>query len=194
DPRGRAHVARYAARGPVALGRMTYDADGGMVQIVSDKADGPTAGTRTFEALEFLALLLAHVPRKGEVYVRYCGAYSVRRRAAWREAGVLAARGAAPVRDAEDAGGDGDGLELREAVPAGVRSRRRRWAELLRKVWDVDVESCPRCGGPMTILAFTLDPATIDATLRGLRRKGADARTGPWAARAPPADPAATAA
>jgi len=33
-------------------------------------------------ALEFLARLLAHVPRKSEIYVRYCGAYSVRRRAA----------------------------------------------------------------------------------------------------------------
>ncbi len=54
---------------------------------------------RTFEALEFLALLLAHVPRKGEVYVRPSGAYSVRRRAAWSEKGE---RGAASTREAED--------------------------------------------------------------------------------------------
>ncbi len=167
---------------------MTYDADGGTVQIVSDKADGPTAGARTFEALEFPALLLAHVPRKGEAYVRPCGAYSVRRRAAWRERGA-----ASPVRP-RIADGDRDGLEPHGDAPARVRARRRRWAERLRKVWDVGVESCPRCGGPMTILAFTLDPAVIDATLRGLRRKGAAARAGPWAARAPPADPAATAA
>ncbi len=53
------------AIGAILAPRMTYDADGGMVQIVSDKADGPTAGTRTFEVLEFLALLLTHVPRRG---------------------------------------------------------------------------------------------------------------------------------
>ncbi len=71
--------------------RMAYDAEGETVQIVSDKADGPTASTRTFAVLDSLATLLAHVPHKGEVYVRYCGACSVRRRAAWREAGALAA-------------------------------------------------------------------------------------------------------
>ena len=55
----------------------------------SDKPDGPTAGTHTFAALEFLALLLTHVPDHHEVLVRYYGAYSVRRRAAWRSAGLL---------------------------------------------------------------------------------------------------------
>ena len=82
DENGRAQLARYAARCPVALSRMTYDAEKAVVTIVSDKSDGPTAGTHTFEPLEFLARLLAHVPRKSEIYVRYCGAYSVRRRAA----------------------------------------------------------------------------------------------------------------
>ncbi len=70
DPRGRAHVARYAARAPVALSRMAYDAGEAVVRIVSDKVDGPTAGTHTFDALEFLANLLAHIPRHGQVYVR----------------------------------------------------------------------------------------------------------------------------
>ena len=63
----------------------------------------------------------------------------------------------------------------------------------------LDIEQLPEgrvttvsAGG--TTLAFTLDPVAIDATLRGLRRKGEDARAGRWASRAPPADPVATAA
>jgi hypothetical protein len=181
DAEGRAHVARYAVRAPVALSRMTYDAKEAVVRIVSDKVDGPTAGTHTFDPLEFLALFLAHVPRHGEVYVRYYGAYSVRRRAAWRKNGVHAGRGA-------DQNGEVD--EPREDVPERVRARRRRWADLLRRIWDVDIETCPRCGGKMAILAFTMDPAVIDETLRGLRDKGNDPRAGPWTARAPPDSPA----
>jgi len=174
DQEGRAQLARYAARSPVALSRMTYDAQEGVVRIVSDKTDGPTAGTHSFEALEFLAQLLAHVPRKSEIYVRYYGAYSVRRRADWRKSGIQTRR--EPL-DAE---------EPPEPVPERVRARRRRWAELLRKIWHVDVETCPTCGGPMTILAFTMDPAAIDSTLRRIREKGNDPRAGPWAQRAPP--------
>jgi hypothetical protein len=117
DEKGRAQIARYAARAPVALCRMTYDAEEGIVRIVSDKSDGPTAGTHTFEPLEFLARLLAHVPRKSEIYVRYYGAYSVRRRAAWRERGIR------PGRRLPE--------EPIEPVPEAVRARRRRWAELL---------------------------------------------------------------
>ena len=54
------------------------------VQVGSDKAEGPTAGTHDFDALDFLARLLTHVPDKNHIYVRYYGAYSVRRRARWR--------------------------------------------------------------------------------------------------------------
>jgi hypothetical protein len=175
DEKGRAQLARYAARAPVALSRITYDAEERIVRIVSDKSDGPTAGTHTFEPLEFLARLLAHVPCKSEIYVRYYGAYSVRRRAAWRERGIR------PVRRLPE--------EPIEPLPEAVRARRRRWAELLRRVWDVDVSTCPTCGGPMAILAFTMDPAVIDSTLRRLREKGHDPRAGPWAQRAPPATP-----
>jgi hypothetical protein len=37
----------------------------------------------------------------------------------------------------------------------------------------------------MTILAFTMDPAAIDSTLRRIRELGHDPRAGPWAQRAP---------
>lgn len=180
DHEGRAHVARYAARAPVALTRITYDPQSDTVSFTSDKAQGPTAGTHRFHALEFLARLLAHVPRRNEIYVRYYGAYSVRRRAAWRKNGV---------RPGHDERAMTHLPPDPEVTPESVRARRRRWAELLRKIWDVDVEACPRCGEKMAILAFTLDPADIRATLDRIRAHGDDPRAGPWSERAPPPDP-----
>ncbi len=66
--------ARHATRDPVAVSRMTHSATEAVVRITSDKADGPTAGTHTFDGPEAPGDLLARVSRLGEVYVRYCGA------------------------------------------------------------------------------------------------------------------------
>jgi hypothetical protein len=162
---------------------MTYDAREGVVTITSDKAEGPTAGVHRFDALEFLARLLAHIPRKREVLVRYYGAYSVRRRAAWRERGILR-MGAASEESTESK--ERDPEEPLPPTPERIRAMRRRWSELLRRIWDVDVLSCPKCGEKMAILAFTLDPSVIASTLRHIRAKGVDPREGPWRERAPP--------
>jgi hypothetical protein len=91
-------------------------------------------------ALEFLARWVDHVPERYEVRVQYAGAYATRRRVWWRRRGVELVE--APV--AEEA----------PPEPAGdwpvLRARRRRWAELLRLVFKVEVERCPRCGGEGT--------------------------------------------
>jgi len=151
---------------------MTYDARNSRVTIVSDKAQGPTAGTHSFDALEFLARILAHVPRKSEILVRYYGAYSVRRRAAARKR-------PAPTPSPPE--------EPLAPTPERIRDRKRRWAELLRRIWNVEIDTCPRCGAEMSVSAFTLDPKIIAAMLKRIRDKGRDPRAGPWAARAPPA-------
>ena len=71
----------------------------------------------------------------------------------------------------------------REAEPwPALKARRRRWAELLRLMFAVDVEVCPRCGGEMRILAFVTEHAVVRRILAHLERGGVDARAGPWAA------------
>jgi hypothetical protein len=32
------------------------------------------------------------------------------------------------------------------------------WATLLKRVFDIDIEHCPNCGGALTIIAAILDP------------------------------------
>ena len=107
--------------------------------------------------------------------MRYYGAYASRRRSWWRGRGVVLA-GAGPE-------GAHEPEREREPWPA-LQARRRRWAELLRMVFKVDVEVCPRCGGEMRIIAFVTEPAAITRILAHLERRGVDARAGPWAAAA----------
>ncbi len=105
--------------------------------------------------------------------MRYYGAYASRRRGWWRRRGVVLA-GAGQEQAYDDA--------EREMAPwPALKARRRRWAELLRLVYAVDVEVCPRCGGEMRILAFVTEHAVVTRILGHLEQRGIDARAGPWA-------------
>jgi hypothetical protein len=61
-------------------------------------------------------------------------------------------------------------------VHDAVREARRRWAELLRQVFEVDPLRCPACGREMRIVAFITQRAVIDRILDHLRRARGAAR------------------
>ncbi len=69
-------MARYCARNPLALERLTYDRAAKTVTYRLDKAEGPTAGTETLDPRAFLARVLVHIPDKGQVTTRYYGWYA----------------------------------------------------------------------------------------------------------------------
>ena len=45
---------------------------------------------------------------------------------------------------------------------------RMSWAQLLKRVFAIDITTCPQCGGPLTILAAIEDPAVIAKILAHL--------------------------
>ena len=45
---------------------------------------------------------------------------------------------------------------------------RLSWAQLLKRVFAIDMASCPYCGGPLTIIAAIEDPAVIAKILTHL--------------------------
>jgi hypothetical protein len=59
------YCARKGGRNPVALGRMQYHKEDSTVTYHSDRRTGPTAGSETIGALEFLARVVSHIPNKG---------------------------------------------------------------------------------------------------------------------------------
>jgi len=42
----------------------------------------------------------------------------------------------------------------------------RGWAEMIKKIYEVDPLLCPRCGGQMSILTFIEEPKVIDKITR----------------------------
>ena len=46
-------------------------------------------------------------------------------------------------------------------APAASTRARMSWAQLLKRVFAIDLTTCPQCGGPLTILAAIEDPSVI---------------------------------
>jgi hypothetical protein len=120
------------------------------------------------DAIEFLARVTAHIPNKHQVMTRYYGWYANRSRGE-RQTADHGNRGEAEVPIAE-----------RERLP--LSEARLRWAELLRRIFEVDPLRCPRCAAEMRIVAFITERAVIDRILAHL----AKAREGDSGARGPP--------
>jgi hypothetical protein len=163
-------LARYCARNPIALERLTYDSGLDQVSYRSDKTDGPTAGTATVDPLEFLARIVTHIPNPGQVMQRYYGWYASRTRGARRRQAQGGAAAEAPVA-------------IVDPADWSLRAARYRWAELLRRIFEVDPLACPRCRGPMRTVAVIIDPAVI---IRILAQR---VRASPQRARSPPSRP-----
>lgn len=107
-------LARYCARNPVALERLTYDRAAKAVTYRSDKSDGPTAGTETADPIEFLARVLVHIPDKGHVMTRYYGWHANRARGMRRQDEPVALEAAPAILPAPR-------LAPTEAARAGAR-------------------------------------------------------------------------
>lgn len=60
-----------------------------------------------------------------------------------------------------------------------LRALHRRWARLIRRIYDVDPIACPRFGATMRIVAFISEPKVLGTILAHLTVKEADGRTSP---------------
>ena len=143
----------------------------------------PRTGQRTLELddLELIRRLCAQIPAPRQHLVRYFGWYSSRARGdrGRRKSGES---GNGAPRSEVDVRAD---TEHRDDSPA-ARSRRRSWARLLRRIFEVDPLLCPQCGVEMKRVAVIQDLGVADRILAHLRRIGGN---DPWqrtAQRGPP--------
>ena len=165
--RGLETLCRYGARPPIALGRLGL-LPGGQVayRLKQPLRDGRSVVA--FAPDVFVRRLCALVPPPRAHLVRYHGALAPR--AKLRAALV-------PVRRT---------VTTAEQPPPPPSSRQRvPWAELLRRVFAIDVLRCPRCGGRRTVLAYITEPPVVEKILVHL---GLPSRPPPRAHARPPPD------
>ena len=59
------------------------------------------------------------------------------------------------------------------------RALRRSWAQLIKRIYEVDPLVCPSCGSEMKVIAFITEHDLVDAILRHLERKERREARGP---------------
>ena len=137
-------LVRYMMRSPVSLTRLRFAQ--GAKEVVYTRKGGHDASEpgedERVDAEEFVARVLVQIPAPRRHLVRYYGAYSNRARGQRRKAEAQLQ-------------GNGSG-EAEEPVPPSPEraALRRRWANLIRRVYEVDPLVCPRCGSEMRVIGF----------------------------------------
>ena len=113
------------------------------------------------EPLAFLRRLAALVPSPYTNLVRYHGVFANRSRDRYRIPLPPTVEPSEPTPDAHGSGSD-DG---EDTAASTVRPRRLGWAQLLRRVLDVDALTCPKCATSMTVIAFLTDTPVLKRIL-----------------------------
>ena len=103
-----------------------------------DLLAGPKRNFQIFDPLDFLAEVTQHIPEQGEHLIRYYGWYSNKKR------GQRAKR--QPSAPAE-------GNVASPHAPS-AREARKRWAALIKQVYETDPLTCSKCGSTMKIIGF----------------------------------------
>ncbi len=154
-------LCRYAARPPVATERLSLLPDGRVLYGLRHRwRDGTTHVI--FEPLDLVARLAALVPPPRVHLVRYHGILAP----AAKARSAIVPQGPAPEPRAH--AGCAVPRPMQPPGPPRPRSRNYNWAELMRRVFEVDVFECPRCAGRMRILAAIHSTEAIRAILECL--------------------------
>lgn len=152
-------LCRYITRPPIATKRLSVDGQGRVVYRYKHPfRDGSTHVV--LEPLDFIARLTALVPRPRMNLTRFHGVFAPNFKHRQR---IVPQR---PRRIDAD------------KPPAPMS-----WIQRLKRVFSIDIETCPECGGKLRVIACIEEPSVIAKILRHVQRCEALSTTTP---RAPP--------
>jgi hypothetical protein len=171
----RERLFRYIARPPVAIPRLSLSSTGKVIYTLKTPyRDGTTQVA--FDPEDFIARLAALVPKPRVNLTRYHGVLAPNHR--WRGQITPAHRGKG-VKQITN-------TEFRSPAERHVAMT---WAQRLKRVFNIDIEVCSRCGGSVRVIACIEDQDVIDNILAHLRDQEEDSPIQPLLApptRAPP--------
>jgi len=145
------HLCRYITRPAIANERLTLNSSGAVVlTLKTPYRDGTTH--IVMSPLEFMQRLAALVPRPRLNLIRFHGVLAPN---AKLRAEIIPGEKKNKSKPADD---NDDALHS----PTSVRIS---WARLLKRVFDIDIEHCPHCGGTLKIIAAILESSVITKIL-----------------------------
>jgi hypothetical protein len=168
-------LCRYISRPPLSQARLSLTAGGHVrYQLKTPYSDGTTHVL--FEPLDFIARLAALVPKARVNLTRYHGVFAPN--SAHRAQVTKARRGK---------GARGQAAAQTDPSTRAEPHAAMTWAQRLKRVFGIDIETCPACGGALRIIGCIEDPAVIEKILAHLDAKAAAGQAArPPPSRAPP--------
>ncbi len=142
-------ICRYVFRGPIAQDRLFQTKDGRVEYVLRTPFKD---GTRSvlFEPLQFIEKLAALVPRPRAHLVTYHGVLAPA--AEWRQDIVPTPN--SPRTDCARP----KKIQASNPIP---HKRRYEWAELMHRVFEIQVLLCPHCQGERKVIATISQPSVI---------------------------------
>jgi hypothetical protein len=159
-------LCRYISRPAVSEKRLSLTSGGNIrYQLKTPYRDGTTHVI--FEPLDFIARLAALVPKPRVNLTRFHGVFAPNSQ--HRALVTPARRGKGNKVKAVD--------EAQDKTPAERRAS-MTWSQRLKGVFDIDIETCQACGGPVRIIACIEDPVVIKKILAHLDKQDTPPATG----------------
>ena len=152
-------LCRYITRPAVSEKRLSLTAQGKVrYELKTPYRDGTTHVI--FEPLDFIAKLAALVPKPRVNLTRFHGVFAPNSK--HRVQVTPAKRGKGSTPKAPD--------EAQDRTPAERRAA-MTWAQRLKRVFNIDVQTCRACGGAVKVIACIEDAVVIEKILTHLNEK-----------------------
>lgn len=154
----RERLCRYITRPAISEQRLSVTSGGDIrYELKKPYRDGTTHVI--FEPLDFLARLAALVPKPRVNLTRYNGVFAPN--SVYR----------AQVTPA------GRGRGRKPESPPAERHISMTWAQRLKRVFKIDIETCEHCGGQVKVIASIEDPQVIEKILGHIQKDEQQAGT-----------------
>jgi ribosomal protein S27E len=153
-------LCRYIARPAVSTQRLSLTRNGQVrYELKTPYRNGTTHVI--FEPLDFISRLVALIPKPRVNLTRFHGVFAPNSR--YRAMVTPSKRGKGrKTKTAND---------KQDQTPA-ERHAAMTWAQRLKRVFDIDIDTCCECGGDVKIIASIEDPVVIRMILAHLDKKG----------------------
>ena len=171
DNNARESLAQYMARCPVSLEKIIYEPVKGKVIFKTKYNKYFKENLKVYEADEFIARLVQHIPLPRIRLIRYFDLYSSKSRGKWKEWEHVS-------KHAPSGWKEQNGIEIQDeenetpdhaaSDKAAAKKSKSTWVRLIAKIYEVDPLVCPKCGSEMKILAIITDYYEINKILKHL--------------------------